>query len=532
MTVSKNNSIAAEWPRAERYRRSIRIQFSLYLGGIILAIMLVTGYIISHQYVETVTGNVIETLLVQARSYSSPAAKFIISTQNPDALLLNNLCRKLQEDNRAVYWVGIVDQNGAFIAHTDMKQVITGQVAPSLTVVDDNYGLRPSEKLSLRSDTIYTAVPIAEGEVELGALITASSAEPIQRAYRSSIVSVASVTLAMLLIGLPLTMLVLHRQLRPVSTIANGLQKVNLENLQLSFPITSRNEFGYLAATLEVMGARLGLAQRELLEKDRMARELEIARDIQARILPGDYPTAPEFEFAGVYRSAREIGGDYYDFIELGGRHQAFLVADVSGKSLPGMLVMLLTRDIVQRLTRSTLGPTELLAEVNRELLPNIRKGMFVTMFYGVVDRVTGVMDFASAGHNPLIHLEATTGRSHLIKTRGYPLGMMPPGPFESRIEAGRLVLSPDDWLIQYTDGINEAKNDAEEEFGMDRFLASLQAHVGLPAQGLVEAVVADQQRFVGQAEQYDDITLLAMKWRGLGVERNFNLGKETINAC
>ena len=531
MTASSAHNIAAEWPQAERYRRSIRFRFSLYLGGIILAIMLVTGYVISNQYVETVTGNVIETLLVQARSYSAPAAKFILSTQNPDALLLNNLCRKLQDDNSAVYWVGIADLNGAFIAHTDMKQVITGQKAPSFSMVGNNYGLRPSERLSLRRDTIYASVPITEGGIALGELITASSDEPIQQAHRRSLVSVASVTLAMLLIGLPLTMLVLNRQLRPISTITTGLRQINLENLQLNFPITSRDEFGYLAATLEVMGSRLGVAQKELLEKDRMARELEIARDIQARILPGSYPAAPEFEFGGVYRSAREIGGDYYDFIELGGRHQAFLVADVSGKSLPGMLVMLLTRDIVQRLTRSTLGPTDLLAEVNRELLPNIRKGMFVTMFYGVVDKITGVMEFASAGHNPLIHLEGSTGRSHLIKTKGYPLGMMPPGPFETRIEAGRLVLSPDDWLVQYTDGINEAKNVADEEFGMERFLQALQSHRGECAQELVEAVVKDQQHFVGAAEQYDDITLLAMKWRGANVEQDHNMGKEAVNA-
>jgi sigma-B regulation protein RsbU (phosphoserine phosphatase) len=187
----------------------------------------------------------------------------------------------------------------------------------------------------------------------------------------------------------------------------------------------------------------------------------------------------------------------------------------VSGKSLPGMLVMLLTRDLIKRLTRNVPDPARLLSNLNRELLPNIRKGMFVTMFFGVLNKRTGQFRFASAGHNPLIVIRSD-GRPHeLQRPKGYPLGMMAPDIFDERLESGEIQLSPGDWLVQYTDGINEAHNPADEEFGMDRFVQLLTTYRGLSPERLVAETLRQHEAFVGAASQFDDITLLAMKWNG-----------------
>lgn len=335
----------------------------------------------------------------------------------------------------------------------------------------------------------------------------------------------------MLLLGLPFTMLILHRKLRPLSVITDALKQADLENLNLTIPLKSRNEFGYLAETIEVMGAKLGEAQRHLLEKDRIARELEIAQEIQTSILPRNYPQAPEIEFSGVYESAREIGGDYYDFLEIDENRLGFLVADVSGKSLPGMLVMLLTRDIVRQQRQLQADPVALLSSVNRELQQNIRKGMFVTMFYGVLDRTDGTVDFASAGHNPLIHMDQTGRQIDLIKTKGFPLGLMPSAQFEKRIELGKVHLQPGDWLIQYTDGINEAQNPTGEEFGMERFTDLLKASCHCSATDLVQETLTGHRKFVSGADQYDDITLVTMKWIGRPAG-NSGLSKSEVAYC
>ena len=124
MSPDSKDMLVKDWPEASQFKKSIRFEFALYVSGIMLVLMLVTGYIISSQYVKTVTQNVVEKLLVQARTYSEPAGKLIISGGGPDALLLSNICKKLADSDPDVFWASITDDNDAFIAHTDIRQVI------------------------------------------------------------------------------------------------------------------------------------------------------------------------------------------------------------------------------------------------------------------------------------------------------------------------------------------------------------------------------------------------------------------------
>ncbi|MEW5994769.1 MAG: hypothetical protein AB1744_10280, partial [Candidatus Zixiibacteriota bacterium] len=309
MNSGKKDSLAEGWPQARQFRKSIRLEFSLYLSGVILVLMLITGYVITDQYVKTVTRDVVEKLLVQARSYSGPAGKHIISSDGPDMLMLNNICKKLSGDNPDVYWTGITGQDGVFLAHTDIRQVVAGAEMPVLYSEQFGQALKTGENFSLRSDTIYISIPIVENGITLGRLGVASSVRQVVEAQRTSIVTVASITLLMILLGIPLAMFTVHRKLRPVSIITDNLRKIDFESISLDIPVKTRNEFGYLAETLRVMGSKLNVAQRERVERERVARELEIAREIQANILPRDYPKTSQFEFYGTYRSAREVGG-------------------------------------------------------------------------------------------------------------------------------------------------------------------------------------------------------------------------------
>ncbi|MGD9140070.1 MAG: SpoIIE family protein phosphatase [bacterium] len=514
MTDDKQSVLAGDaWPEPSEFKKSIRLEFTMYVSVIIVVLMAVTGYVISSQYVKTVTENVVEKLVVQARSYSNPAGKLIISEDGPDALLLNNICKKLADDNPDVHWAGITGDDGVFLAHTDIRQVMSGEKLKRFAASGFFDILRPDESFAIASDTIYISVGIRENEVNLGTLAVAASAEPILGAKRASILTVLYITAAMILLGIPATIVILRRKLSPIGVITDHLKGVDLENLSIDIPVRSENEFGFLAETLRVMGSKLNVAKRALVDKERMEREYEIAREIQANILPREYPSGAHFEIAGAYRSAKEVGGDYYDFVEFDENRLGILVADVSGKSLPGMLVMLMTRDIVKELTKSFMEPEKLLAEVNRRLLPNIKKGMFVTMFFGVLDRRDGRFRYASAGHNPLVVLSRDLDSAKLVKTKGYPLGMVPAAAYEKRVECREITLGEGDWLIQYTDGVNEAQDRAGNEFGMERFVSMVESHRDLEAAELVDRVLAQHAEFVGDAPQYDDITLLALKW-------------------
>jgi serine phosphatase RsbU (regulator of sigma subunit) len=515
MSENESSITAADWPQASQFKKSIRYEFARYISVILLLLMAATGYVISSRYVREVTRSVVEKLLVQARSYSGPAGKLIISSGGPDALLLNNLCKKLVKDNPDVYWAGITDGDLVFIAHTDIRQVIGANRMHPVAAGQFQHVLRPNEGFAVRSDTVYISVSIDEGEIALGSLAVAASALPIKAARSRSIVTVGTITLVMIGIGIPVAVTVLRRKLRPISIITDHLKAVNLHDISINIPVKSENEFGFLAETLRVMGSKLSIAQRELIDKERMTRELEIAREIQANILPRDYPKGPEFELAGAYLSAREVGGDYYDFIEFREDLLGILIADVSGKSLPGMLVMLLTRDIVRKLARQEKEPAKLLSAVNADLMANIKKGMFVTMFFGILDKARGTFSFASAGHNPLIVVRHETGKAEAIKTKGFPLGMVDTDAYEKRIESGLIELSANDRLVLYTDGVNEAQSLAGEEFGLGRFIRIIEKNPDSNAEELVGEVLRQQGLFVGDAPQYDDITLLAIKWLG-----------------
>lgn len=520
-----------DWPQPEDFKSSIRIQFLLYVSIMILVLMTIAGYIITDQFVETVTQNIVEKQLVQARSYSGTAGKLILSANGPDALLLNNTCKNLINDNPDIFWAGIAGRDNRFIAHTDMQKVIASAELEMVGSASYYDLLQEGEVLSMTPDTIGIAVPIMENGILVGWLAVSSSTRQITEARRTSIVTVATTTILVIILGVPLVTMFLGRKLRPIGVITDHLKQMDFDNIKLNIPVVARNEFGYLAETLRVMGTRVNIAQGEIIERERMARELEIANEIQTNLLPDYYPKEKTFELAGAYRSAREVGGDYYDFIDYDDRHHAFLVADVSGKSLPGMLVMLLTREIVRKVARTCKEPAQLLCEVNRELLTNIKKGMFVTMFYGLLEKQTGLFKFASAGHNPLIRMDGVTGRQELLNPKGYPLGMMPETQFDKRIERGQITLAEGDWLIQYTDGVNEAQNSAGEEFGMERFLELLSSLKDSQPGELVNGLLKGHQEYVGNTEQFDDITLIAMKWNGSSADSRINVARKVESA-
>jgi sigma-B regulation protein RsbU (phosphoserine phosphatase) len=190
-----------------------------------------------------------------------------------------------------------------------------------------------------------------------------------------------------------------------------------------------------------------------------------------------------------------------------------------------------MTRDIIKRFTRSVLPPADVLTSVNQELLGNIKQGMFVTMFFGILNTKNGELHFASAGHNPLIHLPASSEKCRMIKTKGFPLGMMPTTVFADRIECGELNLSQGDWLIQYTDGVNEAQNSSGEEFGTGRFADYIEVNRTRNAEECVNIILQNHKRFVGDTPQYDDITLLAVKWQKKPTLQKNESVQETANA-
>jgi steroid delta-isomerase-like uncharacterized protein len=249
---------------------------------------------------------------------------------------------------------------------------------------------------------------------------------------------------------------------------------------------------------------RLRVAQAQ--ERERIEQELRVARQIQRSLLPEATPELYGWQFATYYEPAREVGGDFYDFLELENGRLGLVVGDATGKGMPAALVMATTRGMLRAVAQSLDSPGEVLARVNEALYPDVPSEMFVTCFYAILDPAAGRLRYANAGHDlpyVLHHGEGT----HELRARGMPLGLMPEMSYEEK----EAVLREGDSVLFYSDGLVEAHDPHYEMFGFPR-LGALIAEYG-KERSLVDSLLEELYSFTGEGwEQEDDITLLTLK--------------------
>jgi serine phosphatase RsbU (regulator of sigma subunit)/predicted ester cyclase len=247
--------------------------------------------------------------------------------------------------------------------------------------------------------------------------------------------------------------------------------------------------------------------QRERIERERVEQELRVARRIQQVSLPKEVPTLEGWQIAPFYRPAREVGGDFYDFLELKDGHLGLVVGDATGKGVPAALVMASVRSMLRAVAQaSDYSPGEVLRRVNDPLVIDIPSNMFVTCFYAVLDPNSGSLSYANAGHD-LPYLHRGRGNAEELRARGMPLGLMPGMGYEEK----EIVLEAGEEALFYSDGLVEAHDPEGEMFGFPRLRALVAEHGELRSLGgfLMEELYS----FVGEGwEQEDDITLLTLK--------------------
>jgi serine phosphatase RsbU (regulator of sigma subunit)/anti-sigma regulatory factor (Ser/Thr protein kinase) len=247
--------------------------------------------------------------------------------------------------------------------------------------------------------------------------------------------------------------------------------------------------------------------EAEIRSRERLDQELAVARLIQQNFLPRALPEAPGWSVAADYRPAREVGGDFYDFIDLPGGRLGIVVGDVTDKGVPAALVMAATRSVLRASAQRLVEPGAVLVRVNEHLVPDIPQNMFVTCLYGVLELDTGRLVFANAGHNlPVLAADGTVTE---LLARGMPLGLMPGMTYEET----EAMLDPGAHLLLYSDGVTEAHDADREMFGGGR-LSAVMAQAGASDGGtLLRTLLEALGDFAGSAsEQEDDITLVALR--------------------
>ncbi|MDX1708432.1 MAG: SpoIIE family protein phosphatase, partial [Desulfobacterales bacterium] len=252
---------------------------------------------------------------------------------------------------------------------------------------------------------------------------------------------------------------------------------------------------------------------KEALVKLRMERDLSVARDVQMSMLPTACPQIKGFQIAASSTPAREVGGDFYDFMAMGQDNTGVIIGDVTGKSVSGALVMSASRSVFRILSEEQLSLRESMLRANQRLKKDVKSGMFVALLFAVINSTERKLTLCNAGQTQPIYFCAATGETKLLKSEGdtFPLGIMADADYRET----DLQLAPGDRLLLYTDGVVEAMNDKGEIFGFQRLMDVVQEASSMDADSLLKNVLEKVQAFAGKAAQHDDLTVIT-----IGVKR------------
>ncbi|MEJ5350615.1 MAG: GAF domain-containing SpoIIE family protein phosphatase [Melioribacteraceae bacterium] len=249
----------------------------------------------------------------------------------------------------------------------------------------------------------------------------------------------------------------------------------------------------------------------ESIEKERLEKELDVARDIQRKILPNKIPESEQLKISAMFIPAFEVGGDYYDFFELNDNKLGFVVADVSGKGITAAFIMAEIKGIFESLAKIITSPKELLIKINEVLKNSLDRKSFVTAVYGIVDIKNGILNFVRAGHPPVIY--CSEGKVERLLPSGLGLGLDYSNGFANSLKEMKINLNDGDIIAFYSDGIPEAKNAEYKDYGYDRLEKIIQKNCDKTLDEISNEIIKDLTIFSKDNTQHDDITLVLFRW-------------------
>lgn len=433
------------------------------------------------------------------------------------------------EDDLVYVWDAGTVREGACPLGTHEDYMEGGKKA-----VADIFRPDPPETISVERDAVYGYIasaysPIFDSAGQPVAVVGVDlSMAGIQRSLWQFILTVAASISIISIAALAAFYTFIRRKVvRPIAQL-NRAAKDMVDNLEreesAGIDIRTGDEIQELGCSFVQMDREVRDYIKRLsavtAEKERIGAELNVATQIQADMLPNivpAFPDRPEFDIYATMEPAKEVGGDFYDFFLVDGDHLALVMADVSGKGVPAALFMVIAKTLLKNAAQMGLSPKAVLEKVNNQLCENNEAEMFVTVWLGVLEISTGKLICANAGHE-YPALRRAGGSYELVKDKH---GFVLAGMEHTRYREYELELRPGDELYVYTDGVAEATDSRNQLFGTERMLEALNRRLGGGPDALLTGVKAEIDRFVGEAPQFDDITMLGLRYLGPAKEED-----------
>lgn len=305
----------------------------------------------------------------------------------------------------------------------------------------------------------------------------------------------------------------LVRNLNETNALLEKLENfnINLDNIKRLFR-EDMNGIKDFDVILDNMNTFFKVLMKVINEREQLKAELKIAEQIQETLIPDEAPEIEGFDIYPYFKAARVVSGDYYDFIPISNNLMGLTIADVSGKGLPGSLVMSMVRSVLRFESRQNPFPSMVLREVCKVIAQDLRPGIFITMVYAILNTVSKSISMVSAGHNPVLLYRSSEEEIQELKPKGVGIGIGDEKFFEKHLFEEKFFLQSGDILFFYTDGLNEAMNEKDEEFGLEKVKDIILQNAEKSSKKIIEIITEQVDKFRGDALQNDDITLLCLK--------------------
>lgn len=401
-------------------------------------------------------------------------------------------------------FVVICNPEGTVISNT------IGNVGKNISILGQNQNIKATQKevflVTIGNKPCYCMY----SKVNNFVVLVAMTEEEVFFTKKASVYMLAFMeTIVFAIFFATIFVLVKVLVVKNIRKINTSLSQITDGDLNVTVDVRDNEEFASLSDDINSTVTTLKHYIDEAAA--RFDKDLEIAKQIQQSALPSVFPPYPNRKDFSIYASmnaAKEVGGDFYDFYLVDENHLAFVVADVSGKGIPGAMFMMTSKTLIKSFAESGLPVHEVLTNVNTQLCQNNEAGMFVTAWMGILDLQTGLIKFANAGHNPPL-VKHKDGSYEFLKGK---VNFVLAGMDMVKYKEQELQLQPGDEIYLYTDGVTEAHNSNKELFGENRLLESLNSTKGMSVEDICKKVKEDVDAFVCDAEQFDDITMLCVR--------------------
>ncbi len=503
--------------------RSLRFAYTLQAFGAMTLLVAIAFSVIHARQMQALRQEVVSHARSVARGLAQPACD-VLSRPEPMSIeqtLLGQSIRAALKSNPEYASARVLDTTGRVWGSNRFEELFTteragprkgsgaglgGMWAPPDYLVSNGVGMIVEP---VRAGTTGKAYSTILGYVQIGV-----SERAIGTRILSARAELAGIALLTLLLGCVLSVILIGIFVRPIQALSDSVRAIGEGTMVAEVGGSGNEEIDEIARAFNEVTAKFRAAQGNLVEQERLQKEMQVAQEIQQSLLPRSVPEIEGYEIGALYRAAKEVGGDYYDFVQVDERTVGVVVADVSGKGVPGSLVMTMIRTALRMEARGNRSASDVMARMNTFVTEDMKKGMFVTMFYVVLDSVNRVVSYASAGHNPMILYRGESDATYFLKPKGIPVGIDAPDAdlFRRTISVERLTLRQEDMLVIYTDGITEAMDAGNDLFGDARLGRLISEHGHLDTADLRERILREIESFVGGADQHDDMTMILIK--------------------